>query len=221
MEERQINQGKTRQYVILLYACVTVFLLVILHNLYLPYFGTYLVTENKPARSDAIFVFGGSIPNRIIEAAQLYKKGYAPLIIISKYPEAEGYNYLKDLGIRFPEGQDINKKIAIEMGVPEKDILISSHRAGSTFEELKQLYSFLNEKGYKSVILVSSKSHTRRISIISSDINHGDIKTYIKYTGFDSYNPPFWWKDRNSLRQTIFEYEKLIHYYLVDRPNIN
>ncbi|MGI9533407.1 MAG: hypothetical protein ACR2NW_00515, partial [Thermodesulfobacteriota bacterium] len=66
---------------------------------YLPYFGDYLVVEDPLEKADAIFVFGGSVPNRIIEAADIYTEGYAPVIIISKYPKPIGYKFLKDKGI--------------------------------------------------------------------------------------------------------------------------
>jgi len=221
MDERQQPQYGSNKHKILISVVLVVFLLVLLHDKYLPFFGNYLIADDRISNSDAIFVFGGSIPNRIIEAVGLYWQGYSRLIIISKYPEPEGYEYLKSLGISYPEGHEINKNIAVEMGVPENNVVILPDRAGSTFEELVQLNGYLNEHNLKSIILVSSKSHTRRISIIFSEISGGKFKTSTRFARHDSYDPDHWWKDRNSLRQTIFEYQKLIHYLLADRKKIN
>ena len=144
----------------------TIFFAIKFHRIFLPYIGNYLVIEDNLEKSDAIFVFGGSIPNRIIEAVDIYKQGYAPLIIISKYPNPEGYEFLEERGISFPEGHDINKSIALSLGIPANSIMITEYRAGNTLDELKYLKNLCLEKNYKKIILVSTKSHTRRISKI-------------------------------------------------------
>jgi len=209
-----------RAYSLALFIFLAAICLYVFRAQYLPYAGRYLVVEDKLEKANAMFVFGGSIPNRIIEAAEIYKDGFAPLIIISKYPEPEGYKYLRDIDISLPEGHDINKSIAIQMGIPENNLLVTEYRNTSTFEEILRLVQFCRENNFKKVILVSSKSHTRRISRIFSGISDGQIKGIVRYSRFDGYNPDQWWQDRNSLRQTVFEYQKLLHHMLVDRINI-
>ena len=221
MKEMHPGSNPRKLIVVIAVFVIAVFLLLSLREKYLPYFGHYLVIEQEVKISDAIFVFGGSVPNRIIEAVNLFKNGYSDLIIISKFPKPEGYDYLKKIGVSFPEGHETSKYIAHQMGVPEKNIVIFPKRTSSTFEELILLSGYLKSRNMSSVILVSSKSHTRRISIIFSDISGGDIKSQVIYTRFDGYNPDSWWKDRNSLRQTLFEYQKIIHHLLIDRNKIS
>jgi len=214
------NRNNKRAYYLTLFILLVILCLFLFRNRYLPYAGNFLVVEDNLEKADAIFVFGGSIPNRIIEAVDIYKKGYAPLIIISKYPKPEGYKYLEEKGITYPEGHDINKSIALSLGIPENSIMITNYRAASTFEELILLKNFCLEKNYKKIILVSTKSHTKRISKIFLDIAGDKIKGIVRYTGYDSYNPDKWWNDRHSLRQTMFEYQKLLHHLVVDKKKI-
>lgn len=209
-----------RAYSLTLFIFLAALCLYVFRAQYLPYAGRYLVVEDNLEKADAIFVFGGSIPNRIIEAAEIYKNGFSPLIIISKYPKPEGYKYLSDKGILLPEGHDITKSIAVRMGIPEENLLVTEYRNTSTFEELVRLIEFCRENKFEKVILVSTKSHTRRISKIFSDLSGGHVKEIVRYTRFDSYNPDDWWRDRNSLRQTVFEYQKLLYHMLADRDNI-
>jgi uncharacterized SAM-binding protein YcdF (DUF218 family) len=218
--KQQDSDGSKKQQ-ILIAVLLVVFLLVSLHDKYLPFLGRYLIVNDKLNKSDAVFVFGGSIPNRIIEAVELYREGYSKLIIISKYPKPDGYDHINTLGISYPEGHDINRTIAVQMGVPENKIIIFPKRARSTLEEIVLLNEYLKSHNLTSVILVSTKSHTRRISLMFSDITGDDIKAYTRYANYDSYNPDLWWKDRNSLRQTLFEYQKIIYYLLVDRKEVN
>jgi uncharacterized SAM-binding protein YcdF (DUF218 family) len=214
------NKNNKRAVVSALFILLVIFSLFLFRNEYLPYAGNFLVAEDPLEKADAIFVFGGSIPNRIIEAVDIYKQGFAPLIIISKYPKPEGYKFLEEKGISYPEGHDINKSIALRLGIPESNIIITKYRAGSTLEELKLLKTYCLENNFKTIILVSTKSHTKRISLLFSDIAEGKIEGIVRYTRYDSYNPNKWWKDRNSLRQTMFEYQKLLHHLIVDRKNI-
>ncbi len=214
------NRKNKRAYYLALFIFLALLCLYLFRNSYLPAAGNYLVIQDKLEKADAIFVFGGSVPNRIIEAADIYKNGYAPLIIISKYPKPEGYEHLKEKGISYPEGHDTNKSIAIKLGIPESNIVITKDRNSSTFEELVRLNKFCKDHDYKKIILVSSKSHTKRISKIFSDISEGKIRGIVRYTKYDTYDPLNWWKNRGSLRQTMFEYQKLLHHFLVDRKNI-
>jgi len=214
------NRNNKRAYYLTLFILLVILCLFLFQNRYLPYAGNFLVVEDSLEKADAIFVFGGSIPNRIIEAADIYNQGFAPLIIISKYPKPEGYTYLEEKGITYPEGHDINKSIALSLGIPENSIMITNYRAASTFEELILLKNFCLEKNYKKIILVSTKSHTKRISKIFLDIAGDKIKGIVRYTGYDSYNPDKWWNDRHSLRQTMFEYQKLLHHLIVDKKKI-
>jgi len=214
------NRNNKRAYYLTLFILLVILCLFLFRNRYLPYAGNFLVVEDNLEKADAIFVFGGSIPNRIIEAADIYNQGFAPLIIISKYPKPEGYKYLEEKGITYPEGHDINKSIALSLGIPENSIMITNYRTASTFEELILLKNFCLEKNYKKIILVSTKSHTKRISKIFLDIAGDKIKGIVRYTGYDSYNPDKWWNDRHSLRQTMFEYQKLLHHLIVDKKKI-
>jgi len=214
------NRNNKRAYYLALFILLIILCLFLFRNRYLPYAGNFLVVEDSLEKADAIFVFGGSIPNRIIEAVDIYNQGFAPLIIISKYPKSEGYKYLEEKGITYPEGHDINKSIALSLEIPENSIMITNYRAGSTFEELMLLNEYCLENNIKKIILVSTKSHTKRISKIFSDIAGDKIKGIVRYTKYDNYNPDKWWKDRHSLRQTLFEYQKLLYHLVVDKKKI-
>jgi len=214
------NRNNKRAYYLALFILLIILCLFLFANRYLPYAGNFLVVEDSLEKADAIFVFGGSIPNRIIEAVDIYNQGFAPLIIISKYPKSEGYKYLEERNISFPEGHNINRSIALSLGIPENRILITNIRAGSTLEELMLLNEYCLDNNIKKIILVSTKSHTKRISKIFLDIAGDKIKGIVRYTKYDNYNPDKWWKDRHSLRQTLFEYQKLLYHLVVDKKKI-
>ncbi|HWP91133.1 MAG TPA: YdcF family protein [Thermodesulfobacteriota bacterium] len=179
--------------------------------------GQYLITEDPLEKADAIILLGGSVPDRTLEAIDIYKGGYAPLIVFTMGPKPEGYDELTKRGIKLAEGHDFSKLIALKLGVPESDLVIIEKRADSTYSELEIIYDdFLKKKGIKSVILVTSKPHSTRASIIFNHVTRGEVKLITRPSKYDRYDPKKWWAERDYRRQTVFEYQKLLHHYLFD-----
>jgi uncharacterized SAM-binding protein YcdF (DUF218 family) len=178
--------------------------------------GEYLITEDPIGKADAIVVLSGSIPDRIMEAIDIYKGGYASLIVLTKEQKPEGYDELIKLGIGIPEGHDLNQAIALKLGVPESAIVIIDKRIDSTYSEAQVVYGFLKGKNLKSMILVTSKYHTRRAKTIFNHVTNGEIRVITRPSKYDSFDPKSWWRERRHIRWTVFEYEKLLHYYIFD-----
>src|SRR5882757_3164959 len=80
----------------------SIFLVVVLIGSMLTYFslplvGRWLVREDSIQKADAIAVLTGSLPSRALEAAQLYRDGYAKEIWLTHPGNKQ--TMLKDLGI--------------------------------------------------------------------------------------------------------------------------
>ena len=57
--------------------------------------GDFIFLENDPERADIIFVPGNGYPQMAEKAAELYKKGFAPLVLPSgKYSITDGTCYI-------------------------------------------------------------------------------------------------------------------------------
>ncbi len=185
------------------------------HNSILMSLGQYLITECPLEKTDAIVVLSGSVPDRILEAVDIYKEGYAPLIILTKEEKPAGYDELLSLGIKMPEGHDLNQMIALKLGVPIASIIVIDERVDSTYSEEQALYDFLKKRNLKSLILVTSKYHTTRAAKLFNLVTHGEIKLISRPSKYDTFDPGNWWKVRRDLKQVLFEYEKLADYYFI------
>jgi len=124
--------------------------------------GRYLVTENPLQKADAIVVLSGDSIARTLEAVRLYQDGWAPRIILTHQVLPKGYEALQRLGIKVPEERDIQLMILERMRVPRTAVLQLTERANSTQSEMVHLTRFLNRHQVRSVILVTSKSHSTR-----------------------------------------------------------
>jgi len=219
MQEVEINRnpyGKRHRLIIFAVLVMIILGVAGFRDAILTSIGEYLITEDPLEKADAIIVLSGSLPDRMMEAVDIYKEGYAPLIILTKELKPEGYDELLKSGIKIPEGHDLNQAIAVKLGVPESALVIIDKRADSTYSEAEVVYGFLKKRDLKSVILVTSKYHTTRAKIIFNHVTHGEIKIITRPSKYDSFDPKNWWKERRHLRWTVFEYQKLLHYYLFD-----
>jgi len=186
------------------------------HNTILISLGKYLITEYPLEKADAIAVLSGSVPDRILEAVDIYKQGYAPLIILTKEEKAPGYDELLNLGVKIPEEHDLNQMIALRLGVPASSLIVINERVNSTYSEMQVLYDFLKKRNLKSVILVTSKPHTTRATKLFNLVTDGKkIKVITRPSKYDTFDPRKWWEVRRNQKQVIFEYQKLVHYYLL------
>ncbi len=174
----------------------------------LSFIGRVLVVEDSLDSADIIVVLLGSGEGRIIEAVDIYQQGYAPQIVMV---EAEG------------GGSTFYKQSAIERGIPGDNVLILEAGAISTQEEASRIQDYIKNRGdINSVILVTSKSHSRRAKIIFSRTLGRGIDIISRPTTYESFNPEAWWHDEEETRQVLFEYLKLINvFFRLPKPLTN
>ena len=116
----------------------------------------YLSKQDKLEKSDLIFVFGSKTLARIERAIELYKNNFSNLIIIS------GGNPIYEQDKKVSEAERY-KLVALEKGVPEKDIITES-KSITIPDNVRSSLNLLDEKGIKfnSMILVNSPYVQRR-----------------------------------------------------------
>lgn len=188
-----------------------------LHEPILRSAGHFLVDESPPQNADAIVVLAGSIPDRVLEAVTLYRDGFAPVVVLSKEPESKAYGVARSMGANVPGPHQINRIIAEQLGVPSAAILETGGNPGSTLTEAAELIRFLNRQGFRKILLVTSKAHTRRAGAIYGHLAGGRMTILLRPSRYDGYDPDSWWRDRTTLRRVAIEYEKLLFFEGVDR----
>lgn len=106
--------------------------------------------------SDRGFVTEWGDPDRFFTGISLFKRGKAENVIFTRgqLPWSNSP----------PEGEVLRLK-AVEMGVPESQILLTGV-AANTAEEATQVKELMQIKGFKSVILVTSSFHMPRSKLL-------------------------------------------------------
>ena len=180
------------------------FLLYLLFPFILNGIANRMIVSDKLEKADLILVLAGdSNGERVIEGVALYKKGYAPRILMSGGPMAWHLTYAEWM-----------KKQAIESGVPERDILVQD-RSRSTVEDAEFSLPIVKENKIRSLILVTSPAHTRRAKKVFNNLYSTDkIKVVVWPAQNSEFNPKDWWTRYEDRGLVVWEIVSSIFYLL-------
>jgi uncharacterized SAM-binding protein YcdF (DUF218 family) len=154
--------------------------------------GRWLIVEDPLSHADVIVVLSGHLPDRAVEAARVYQAGYADQIWIS--PPISPVNELKAMNISYLGEDFYNEKVLIAQGVPPDAIRILDRPDENTEAEVRQTVEELHALNYHSVIIVTSKPHTRRVRTIWRKLVGSEPRMVVHYANDDPYDGAHWWR---------------------------
>ena len=186
------------------------FLCILLGGVGFLFAGEWLVLNESLAKSDAIVLLSGGMA-RPLYGADLYLKGYAPLIYVSRPKVDEQVLQVEELGIHIPRNEELYKEILLKKGVPEEAITFYSQGHVSTVEEAESLRKVVGDGPIK-LLVVTSPYHTRRAKAIFTDVlPNAEIR--VVATPYERFDPQ-WWTDKNSAMAVILETTQTLYYHL-------
>lgn len=179
-----------------------------------PLLAGHLIVEKKLASADAILVLGGSsvYVERAHKAAELYKKGIAPKILLTDDGGRGGWSPSEQKNPRFA---DLARRALIEQGVAAEDIEILEPAVGGTIDEAELLRQNSSQKKLGSVVLVTSAYHTRRALWTFEKVLAGSgvaIGIEAVPPGIQTPPPLYWWLSELGWRLVAGEYVKAAYY---------
>jgi uncharacterized SAM-binding protein YcdF (DUF218 family) len=165
--------------------------------------GRWLVTEDPLEKAAAIAVLSGRMPLRALEAAKLYEEGYAPEIWLTH--TSEPGDTLAGMGIPF-QGEDYyNKRILMEEGVPESAIRVLDPPILNTADEVNAIAAQLARQKDPTVIIVTSKPHTRRARLLWHRLARSRGRAIVRAVRGDRFDPSHWWRTTRDTEDVVHE----------------
>ena len=168
--------------------------------------GTFLVVDEPLEPADAIVVLAGGTPFREAWAAELFRRGLAPRVIISRHLLTPRERELLALGIRALDDQGESRLALEKYGVPPDRIVAVGQAESITETELRTVGRLAREAGYRSVILVTSPWHTRRVKLIWSREAPADLRGVVAATRREPADGAEWWRQRRAAEELLHEY---------------
>jgi uncharacterized SAM-binding protein YcdF (DUF218 family) len=191
------------------------------HEYLLKKIGHFLVYAQSPQKADVIVVLNGRDSERSLAAVDLYNNGYSKLIVMAEIMKQPGTDEF-----RKRVKKNINRKMffqwAIEsMGVPEDSFKLIGDGISSTYDEALVIKQFMLDSHYQSILLVTSKWHSKRAyltfqSVFKRDDNQ-DLRILVYPSKYDTFNPDAWWKQSDGAELIFYEYVRLIYYVMTLR----
>ena len=179
--------------------------------LVVPHMGSWLVKDDELQPADAMVILMGSVSDRVLEAFDLYEAGYTQFVILPE-PYRMGTALQHEYGIEIPINVDIAHDALLELGVRDEHIIVLPWGTSSTKDEAVAVRTYLeNHPDIRSVIMVTSASHSRRASMIFRrefrKLDH-DVQLISRPSQYSSFQARGWYRDRQSTKAVLNEYIK-------------
>lgn len=191
------EQGRARTWLVatLLLGCL--FALVFLR------IGNWLVREDSLQSSTAIVVLSGGMPERALEAAEIYHGGYAPEVWLTS--PVEPRRAMASLGLPFDGEEESSRRVLMKYGVPERAIRVLQPAIVNTADEMNVIAESLRSAHGARVIVVTSKAHTRRVHGLWNRLENGRGQILVRAARADSFDPAHWWRTTHDALDVVRE----------------
>jgi uncharacterized SAM-binding protein YcdF (DUF218 family) len=167
-----------------------------------------VLTVHDPLRkADAIFVFGGDPDVRPFAAAALYRRGWAPRVLV---PAMET-GTLAEMGM-VPTQTELFTGVLRREGVPDSAVTVLRMPGGtaSTTDDVAVLRAYLRRTGYRRVIAVTTDYHTRRARrVLRRGLRGMDVRVTMYGTPAHGFRESDWWRRERGMVTYFTEYVKL------------
>jgi uncharacterized SAM-binding protein YcdF (DUF218 family) len=161
------------------------------------------VVDEPLENSQAIIVLAGDSASggRIRHAVELHRQGRAPLVVLSGPPLRKNLNEA-----------DLMERDAQELGLPTGAMRAVRHQGGGTLEEGEVLCRFLDQHGWRRVIVVTSNYHTRRTRRIYRALSRRyGVVARVSAAPDHAFDPGHWWQPRHRLGTLCVELLKTVY----------
>jgi uncharacterized SAM-binding protein YcdF (DUF218 family) len=164
--------------------------------------GRWLVVEDNLEKTQAILVLSGRMPLRAIEAARLYNGGYAAEVWLTRPSEPAAS--LQTMHIAYLGEDFFNSRILMHEGVPSAAIRVLEPPIANTVDELRVAAAELDRTKGSTVIIVTTKAHTRRVRTLWQEVS-GGRRAIVRAAADDPFEPGRWWRTTGDALDVVRE----------------
>lgn len=203
--QRQALQMRICRWI--LGAVVTLLLLMLAG---LMFAGRWMAADTgAPVPADVIVILAGSY-DRTLHAAELYGKGMARRVVVSRPVPEPVHLRLADRGIPVVPEEDTHRRILSHLGVPENAVDVLPGRVRNTWDEAGALARYVGDRPLR-VIVVTSPFHVRRATILFGRRLGSAQQIQVVATPYEDFEWR-WWRDTESARAVLLELAKLMYF---------
>lgn len=187
---------------------------------WLGYLGHSLVVDESATAEVAVVLSTGVdyLP-RLLQAAKLYREKRVKRILINGNRKTEIIRRIEAEGF-VPSCKWYTDSLRIlEMyGVPPAQVwAVDAQDVFDTVSEAQTLKPFLDKHNVNTLIITTSKFHTRRARYVWQKVMGKEQGIYSSAAADDPFDPNTWWQHGRQVKQVMGEYGGMA-YYLWKKP---
>ena len=183
---------------------------------WLGYLGHSLVVDDPSATADVAIVLttGVDYLPRLLQAAQLYRDKRVKKILINGNRKTDVIRQLEKQGFIPACKWSENSLRILEMhGVPRQQVwAVSAENVFDTVSEAQTIKPFLINNGVSSVIITTSKFHSRRARYVWRKVMGTEEGIYTSAATDDPFDLDRWWQHGRQVKQVMGEYGGMAYY---------
>ena len=165
--------------------------------------GVWLVVEDPLTPAPVAVVLSGDMPARAREAAEIYRAGYAKQVWITRPDDVT--REMHEMGIDYLGETFYNQSVLLHLHVPIEATRVLDPAILNTQDEVRVISDQARADGIHSVIIVTSKAHTRRVHAIWKRMVGSDPALIVRYAQEDPFDPQHWWRHTADALQVVRE----------------
>lgn len=178
--------------------------------------GGALIAEDDLAAADVLVVSSSSTVADAFEAAALYRRGYAPRVLVPGVSIDPHLQDLRSLGIPYLSSAELARAVLERSGVPGDAIEIGSDPIDGTETESVAIAAYVARQQPRRLLVVTARSHTARTHWLLRRLLPRDTVLIVRGAGDDPYAADTWWQSRSEARETLMECARWINTLLGD-----
>jgi uncharacterized SAM-binding protein YcdF (DUF218 family) len=173
------------------------------------------IVSDPVTKSDVVAVLGGDFEGRPFVAAELYKKGLVPKVLVSQVGETRASEIAIEIGATIPGHSELNRRVLLKLGVPDSAIEMFGQANRSTNDEALALRAWADRHGVSRIVIPTEIFAARRVRwIFNREFAGSSVRLAIASFEPRHYTRAEWWKTEAGMIACQNEIMKYIYYRL-------
>ena len=168
------------------------------------------IVDDPVEKADAVVVLGGGLDSRPFAAADLYKRGLAPVVLVAETEISPAAQMQL-----MPADVEVSAAILRKLGLPDSAVQKFGGAVTSTRDEAQAVRRWLEQHPAERIIIPTDPFHTRRVRyVFERELDGLPVRIIVASIPSKRYDPLQWWKSEEATINFQNEIIKLAYYWL-------
>ena len=168
-------------------------------------FGRLLVEEDPWAPADIVALVSANPIAVASVGAEAVRSGYTTRVLLLEAEPRPEDVLVRSLGISVPSRTELAALVLVKLRVPREALVVEHLRRNGTNVAIQAVAAYAKAHGMTRVIIVTSRSHTRRAGILLRRALPPGAHVVVRASPEDEFRVDGWWRDRDHAREVLVE----------------